>query len=340
MENNLKEVNGAVAGKGVQAQSVFGAEFAQNIIEALPLAKMLKSRAKSGQLSHAYLFVSPDKLFLNEFLTWFSAEILGNRVKVESGTHPDFMRICEDKSISVEQIKPIVSDVFSTPLEADNKVYVITDFSVMTAEAQNKLLKTLEEPPQKVILLLGASSDSAILQTILSRSAWFDLDSLNEKTIVDFLTSRGVDAQSASIISTCAGGNITQAIKLSENSGFFEMFNLALKMLKNVNSSRDILPFLSLIDVNKISLAEFFDLTISLLRDIMVMCSGQIALVVNRSKIEELKIISVGFNLVSLEKIIKLALACKKDLVFNANAQMVLDEFLLKMVEIKVLCKK
>lgn len=314
-------------------------EILAKLVEQSKIAAMLKARLKSGQLSHAYLFVSADKLLLDEFLTWFSSEILGNRIKVEGGTHPDFVRINEEKTIAVDQVRPIVSDVYSTPLEADKKVYCISDFNVSTAESQNKLLKTLEEPPQKVVMLLGASSDGAILPTILSRVARFDLDKIDDQSIIQILLSRGVDASKAPIIASCSGGSVSQAIKLSENAGFFEMFSLVLNALSQLNSSRDVLPILSKIDVNKISLAEFFDLTISFLRDIMMIKAGQSSLVVNRANLADLMRISGSFSFVALERIIKLALAFKKDLAFNANAQMVIDEFLLKMVEIKVICK-
>lgn len=311
-----------------------------NIISKLLLAKMLKKRCEDGNLSHAYLFISPDEEYLVGFCNWFASEILKNKVKVESRTHPDLVSIDENKLISVEMVTPIVSDVYMTPYEAEYKVYLIKDASVMTDEAQNKLLKTIEEPPEKVIIILGASSANTLLTTILSRVAKFNLEPLSEHDISNLLVLSGVGENLASVYASCSGGNFTHAKNLSLDSEFIDLFLLVLEMFKTVNGSKDILKFLSKFNFQKFSLLEFFDLTISVARDIIALEAEQLNLVVNKSNISHLKECAVGFNVVSLVKIIELAIEARKDLTFNANNQAVLDEFLLKMVEAKVTCKK
>ena len=96
----------------------------------------------------------------------------------------------------------------------------------------------------------------------------------------------------------------------------------------------------SKIDLSKISLFEFIDLTISLVRDIMVIIAGKNELVTNKLIIVDLIKFSNQYNLISVEKILKMLNNARKNLFFNSNAQMVLDELLLDFVEVKVRCKK
>lgn len=310
------------------------------IIENLALAKMLEKRVETKQLSHAYLFVSGDELFLGEFCDWFASKILNDEVKVKSLTHPDYFKINQQKNITVEQIEPIVSDVYVSPLQAEQKVYVIFDANCLTQEAQNKLLKTIEEPPKNVVLILAAKAVGAMLPTVLSRVARFDIDPLTEGQIKKLLIGHGVEENKANIISTCANGNFSHALNLSSNEDFFATYNLAVKLVGEINSSKDIMPFASKIDLSKISLFEFIDLTISLVRDIMVIIAGKNELVTNKLIIVDLIKFSNQYNLISVEKILKMLNNARKNLFFNSNAQMVLDELLLDFVEVKVRCKK
>lgn len=310
------------------------------IIDNSALGKMLKNRCVENNLSHAYLFVSADEKYLDSFCLWFASKILNNETKVESRTHADLFIIDNYKSISVEDVLPIVSDVYVMPFEADKKVYIIKDFSVMTDEAQNKILKTLEEPPSNVVIILGSSNVNSLLATILSRVSRYDIEPLPENAILELLKASGVNPETANIVASCCGGNFTHALNLSDDTSFIELYNLVVDMFLKVNGSKNIMFFESRINLQKISLFEFFDLTISIARDIMALQAGEPQLVLNKFKIETLKECEKGFNFLSLTKIIGSAVDARKDLSFNANSQAVLDEFLLKMVEAKVTCRK
>lgn len=100
-----------------------------------------------------------------------------NCKKADEGIHPDIytVKILDKKqAVGVGEIRTMISDCYIKPNEADCKVYFI--FDKMTVEAQNALLKILEEPPKNVQFVICTESSSSLLQTVLSRSAVFKLD--------------------------------------------------------------------------------------------------------------------------------------------------------------------
>lgn len=108
--------------------------------------------------------------------------VCSNCIKAEHDIHPDiyYVKIADKKqNVGVGEIREMISDCYIKPNEAPVKVYVIDD--KMTAEAQNALLKILEEPPQNVRFIITCESSTAILKTVLSRSALFKLREDNKK---------------------------------------------------------------------------------------------------------------------------------------------------------------
>ncbi len=104
--------------------------------------------------------------------------------KVYSAAHPDvFEYVAKDapRSFPVSVVRQVQADVFVVPNEADYKIYILGNASSMGREAQNALLKTLEEPPPNVILILTVRSKTLLLDTVLSRSVVFTLDEVKTR---------------------------------------------------------------------------------------------------------------------------------------------------------------
>ena len=308
-------------------------------VSKMDLSVKLNARLKAGELSHAYLFVSPDEILRKEFCLNLCEQILGDKSQVKAGSHPDFKAIMASKIINVESVNEIVSDVYLTPLEAEYKVYLIDDASLMTEEAQNKLLKTIEEPPKRVVIILGASQTNSILPTILSRVLKFDLPKISQEDLIYLTDNCNLTPSELSLFASSADGNITRLNELMEDEDFMSLYNLAFEAFK-INSSKEIIKVLSKINLAKISLLTFFSLTNSIARDIMMVLSNSRNLVNNKSRLDEIVLLSKEFNLLSITKIINETNKFTQDLSFNANNQSVLDEFMLKLVEVKVTCKK
>ena len=87
-------------------------------------------------------------------------------LELENDNNPDFNIIKPDGKIKIDQIRQMLEKVYEKPIISDKKVYIIDDAETMTVEAQNCLLKTLEEPPEYIVIILITSNESNLINTI------------------------------------------------------------------------------------------------------------------------------------------------------------------------------
>ena len=142
----------------------------------------LNKIVSSNNTVHSYMFEGIEGIGKSIFARDFAKMLLCiGKNKTECGTcksciefennnNPDCIQIKPDgKVIKIEQIRQMQEKILEKPIVSDKKVYIIDDADLMTKEAQNCLLKTLEEPPRFVIIILVLSNESKILNTIKSR---------------------------------------------------------------------------------------------------------------------------------------------------------------------------
>ena len=142
----------------------------ENIVGHDRQKEILSKSIESGNISHAYLFFGNSGIGKKQVALEFAKYIL----KTDNlENHPDFKlvsRMEDKKDILVEQIrKEVIDDVYIVPAAGDRKVYIIDEAETLNTASQNTLLKTLEEPPQYITIILIASNISTLLTTILSR---------------------------------------------------------------------------------------------------------------------------------------------------------------------------
>ena len=130
---------------------------------------------ENKKLSHTYMFEGDTIETLSKYGKFFARQIFGNtdrnQMLVESGNHPDLYYLStKETSIKKEEIEELVHRMNQKPIESDYKVYIIEQFEKLTPQAENSVLKFLEEPPEKTIAILLTINKSGILPTIHSRS--------------------------------------------------------------------------------------------------------------------------------------------------------------------------
>ncbi len=136
----------------------------------------------SNNIVHSYMFEGIEGIGKSIFARSFAQMLLcigksktecrtcKSCIEFENNNNPDCIQINPDgKAIKIEQIRQMQEKILEKPIVSDKKVYIIDDADLMTKEAQNCLLKTLEEPPKFVIIILVVSNESKILNTIKSR---------------------------------------------------------------------------------------------------------------------------------------------------------------------------
>jgi len=195
-----------------------------------------------SRTSHAHLVVCPDLLFSSLFCKELIKEILTNNnlsnlaQKIDSGAYVDIQEIngVELNSIKVLDIEPIIEKSNETGIESDFKFYIISGAEKLTPEAQNKLLKTLEEPNKSQFYFLCTSSRFLLLPTIVSRCNVIEIGEINKKEIESILLANGVERIKAQDDAELSLGSYTKATESQTNS---DAFCVALNALTQITSS-------------------------------------------------------------------------------------------------------
>jgi len=247
------------------------------------IIEVLKRAIRDDRCSSAYLFAGPDGVGKKMTALAFarvlnctgrgkgSADACGECVscrKISANNHPDvrIIGVAEDKKeISIEQIRDLERDVSYKPLEALKKVYIIEDANALNMAAANCLLKTLEEPPLNVVLILIASNIHGILATIRSRCQIFRFRTIPARAIQKFLRER-CDQQEdkAEAIARLACGRLGEAVKYASSGieSVMEQVRRAMDMMNNYEGSQDYEAMFDLcVEINRDreSVAGFLD---------------------------------------------------------------------------------
>ena len=138
--------------------------------------KTVAADKAAGRLSHAYLFISSDGVNSGEYLKIFAKLIMSDFADeradglIDNGYHPDVLTFPKNgEAVLKEDVAKIIEESFLKPVESDKKLFLINNGESMNATSQNKLLKTLEEPPRGVHILIHATTEYPLLSTFKSR---------------------------------------------------------------------------------------------------------------------------------------------------------------------------
>ncbi len=314
-----------------------------NVIEKSISYKNIKKDHESGRFSHAFLFVSEDKDYLINFAKKVSLLILNNNAlekRIQDDVYPDVILLGKNSKITSSDASFMATDVYVKGYESDKKIYILIDSDEMNDESQNKILKTLEEPPHNVYILMLARNTNSLLPTILSRVSMIELDRISSKDIESMLIEAGVDKKKAAEVAPCSGNNARLALKLAEDKNFNAMYVNTILMFEKMNSSKDVLAFANCFADKTIDKKEWINLVMLLARDLLMMKSNKQELILNKAIEDRLSFVANTFSITALTKIIETCLQCQEGLLYNVNSSCIVDELLLKFVEAKVICKK
>ena len=150
------------------------------------IVRTLKNALSENKIAHAYLFCGPRGTGKTTMARLFAKALnceegfghqcnkCENCVAISEGTHPDVIEIDAASNRGIDDIRDIIDKVKYAPIKGKYKVYIIDEVHMMTPEAFNALLKTLEEPPANVVFILATTEPYKLMQTILSRVQRYD----------------------------------------------------------------------------------------------------------------------------------------------------------------------
>ena len=185
----------------------------ENIIGNETVKNTLKKSIETNQITHSYLMIGIPGIGKKLIAKEYSKEILGRDIL----NNPDFLCIQPDgNSIKIEQIRQLQKEIQEKPIISNKKVYIIDDADFMTKEAQNCLLKTLEEPPEFAVIILIGSNENSFLPTIKSRCMILHFRELYDSEIIEYLQKEYNEQNVTQSMLDIAGGSIGRAISLKD----------------------------------------------------------------------------------------------------------------------------
>ena len=224
----------------------------QTLLKNTQAYRLLKTESEEGRLSHAYLLLLNDARNLRTALKTFAKLFFQQDFQENS---PAFARICnlideenfsdcllfpaEGKKLAVEDAEKILEESTLSPIETQYKVFLIGDFAEANTQTQNKLLKLLEEPPQGVIFLLGATTVFPVLSTVLSRTKKLEILPFDIEEITQCLTRMyedRFDNQTLSLCAAASGGSIGEAQNIAEGGHYQTLVENAFHLVLTENS--------------------------------------------------------------------------------------------------------
>lgn len=288
------------------------------------ILKELINSVHTKQNAQAYLFVGAEGVGMEQAAELFAASLVCENqlnspclnchacIGARSKTNPDIVYIkpTDKKVISAEQARSIVSDAYVKPFESQKKVYIIKDGSKLNDFAQNCLLKVLEEPPEYVVFIIIAASESFLLQTVLSRCTLVRFPSVDKKEMKKYIKNNYPEhIEQADLLYSLAYGTPGNIKKIIENPDYEYLRKESFKMLVPLMSRHKISAYkiAEFLENNSDNTELIIDFWQSFLRDIMLIQNNSKSLILNTDMQEDISNLAFkmkeNFPIVALEQI-------------------------------------
>ena len=324
----------------------------QDIIGQEHIKEHLQNAIAAGKVSHAYI-ISGEKSSGKEFIARVFAQALQcehrdgeachecrSCKQAQSDNHPDIIRVTHEKpnTISVDDIRTQVNnDVGIKPYSSPYKVYIINEVEKMTEAAQNAILKTLEEPPEYVVILLLVSNINTLLPTILSRCVVLNMKPVADALVKKYLCEQlQVPDYKADVCVAFARGNIGKAKALASSEEFENVKAEALSLLKYIKDMElnEIIAAIKKITEYKMEVNDYMDICAIWFRDVLLFkATKDVNHLVFREEIQTIRHVAQRSSYEGIETIIKALETAKKRLDANVNFELVMELLILTIQE-------
>ena len=306
-------------------ENIKGQEFAK---------KYMINSINKGKINHAYMFEGIEGIGKETF-AYDLAKILLETPHLENA--PDCIRIKpEGNSIKIAQIRNLQSDIVIKP-HKKYKIYIIDKAEKMTLEAQNALLKTLEEPPEYAIIILVTNNKEGLLPTIRSRCEIVKFTPIPFIEIKNYLINQGIEPNRANLLSSFSRGSMKKALELASSNEFYEMKENVQKYIETILSKNmvEILDITTQIEQYKGEIINVLDMLINYFRDIMI-CKEHVnkSMIINADKLVFIQNMSSKITYSQVSKIIDIIEDTKIKIKGNCNFNVSIQVMSLNIYEV------
>lgn len=291
-----------------------------------------------GEVAKTILLISKDSEYSFEFARLLSCHIFGDEeseAKVKAGAHPDLKIYPLKERLLVADSEEIVFESSVKPVFSGKKVFIIRDIDKGMEGAQNKLLKTLEEPENNVHFILTTSNADLVLPTIRSRCVKTELKKLSESAIRDFVG----DCENGELICGLSEGLVGRAQSLINKKELFPIFEGVVSVVTRLKASKDMLAYSKTLSQFAEDYMLIFSAFSLVLEDLLYIKSGKLDFVKFKSYLNRLKEVEGEYSVKAIIEIRSLIDKAVKEMMYNCNFIVVIENFILNVLEVKYLCR-
>mgnify|MGYP000345666175 CR=1 FL=1 len=318
------------------------------------IIQYIENAVKTDKVSHAYILNgekgSGKRLLANLFAMSLQCQ---NRdedgdacgkcqscKQAASNNQPDIIRVTHEKpnTISIDDIREqINNDIVIKPYSSKYKIYIVPDADMMSVQAQNALLKTIEEPPAYAVVMLLADNPDALLPTISSRCVQLNLKPVGDQLVKDYLMNEmHVPDYQAEVDASLAQGNIGKAERIARSPEYEETLESALRMAKYADSMPlyEIVETIKKLTAEKDNIDDYFDIFSLWFRDVLLFkATKEVDSLVFKQELNGIRERANKSSYEGLEKIIEAIQKARARLNANVNFDLTMELMFLTMKE-------
>ncbi|MCQ2540701.1 MAG: DNA polymerase III subunit delta' [Lachnospiraceae bacterium] len=312
----------------------------------------LQGAIENNKVSHAYLICGENRSG-KEFIAKIFAETLLCEQKgtepcgechsckqAETQNHPDIIFVTHEKPnvIGVDDVRDGINNtVMIKPYNSPYKVYIVEEADKMTPQAQNALLKTIEEPPAYAVFILLCSSTEVMLPTILSRCVVLNMKPVKDNEMRDYLMKQlGVPDYRAEICIAFARGNVGRAKALASSEDFDKIRKEALSLLKNIYDMEmaEVMEALKRIKDYGFNIDDYLDIMGVWYRDVLLFkATHDVNHLIFKDEIQYINKVASRTDYEGIEEVTKALQTAKMRLRSNVSFELTMELLLLTIKE-------
>ncbi len=313
-----------------------------------------KNSIDTDMVGHAYVISGEEgsgkKLLAYSFAQALECEEGGSEpcgkcqtcIQISTGNYPDIITVTHEKPnvITVDEIRrQLVNTIDTKPYKGRYKVYIVPDAELMNQQAQNAILKTIEEPPSYAVILLLTTSLESLLETVWSRCLVLQTRPIRERDVLAYLVGEmGLTKEKAYFCLDFAQGNLGKAIKLAGNDEYAEIVDSVVRVLKNIDEMDVDTLARAVADIEqfKMSMNDYMDLMMMWYRDAMMLkVTGNVDKILFKNEYSSLKKQAGKLTYKGIEDKIDAIARAEQRLKANANYEVTMELLLLTLKDMQ-----
>jgi len=301
------------------------------------IKEAINKRNINGSFSHANLLVGNDGIEKSIIAQYLASKILKGLDYINS---VDIIKYYpSSNSFGVDDVRTIIEEVNKKPYEGNKKVIIMYRCEKMTAQAQNALLKTIEEPPEGVSLILLSDSLETILETIQSRCQIYKLTPLSKEEILEYLEEcySGLSIEEKQAALAYSMGIPGKADRFIQDEKLKQLRDLCIDLFQDIldKNKNIVIKYQELLNNLKDEKYDLLDIMILYIRDLSILKEiNNKDRIINLDKIEKLEIISRQISYKKLSSMLEYIKEARINFNSNSNYSMTVSVLLMGFVEV------